>query len=83
VTESDDDFPYDFTVPVEAEVEDEPESVEELEEQLAHAVGLARDRGVDRDLVLAELARVCAPDEPGYELDLIICTMRIKMLAGA
>jgi hypothetical protein len=79
VTEHDDDFPYDFTVPV--EVEDEPESVEELEEELATAVGLARDRGVDRDLVLAELARVCAPDEPGYELDLIIAALRIRILA--
>ena len=75
----DDEELYDFNVPAD-QADDDEETVEELERELLAELEAAHDRGADRDRVLEVLSHVCGPDEPGYEMDLLITTMRLQNL---
>ena len=72
---------YDFNVPADqADDEEAQETVEELERELLAELEAAHGRGAPRDRVLEVLTHVSAPDEPGYEMDLLIARMRLSNL---
>lgn len=76
----DDELLYDFNVPADQADDDEAQTVEELERELLAELEAAHGRGAPRDRVLEVLTHVCAPDEPGYEMDLLIARMRLSNL---
>lgn len=76
----DDEELYDFNVPAGQVDDEEEETVEELERELLAELEAAHDRGADRGRVLEVLSHVSGPDQPGYEMDLLITTMRLRNL---
>jgi hypothetical protein len=79
---SDDDC-YEWDAPAAAVGDEDDVGVGQLDADLTAELEAARDRGVDRDQVLAVLGEVARPGDPGYELDPVIAAVRGRNLGRA